>query len=71
MSPFTADPPQLLFETDPIYDGTTPVRAWDATADGQRFLMVKPLPTSDAGVTAINVVMNWTQELRRLVISGQ
>jgi Tol biopolymer transport system component len=63
--PFAADPPRLLLETDDLYDGTTPVRGWDVSADGQRFLMVKALPGADQAVKSMNVVLNWTGELTR------
>ncbi len=37
---------------------------YDVTNDGQRFLMVKP---QEASATQINVVVNWFEELKRLV----
>jgi serine/threonine-protein kinase len=40
--------------------------AYDVSADGQRFLMVKEDSTA-AGPTQINVVLNWFEELKRLV----
>ena len=41
-SPFRADPPRLLFEADgDEYDLTSPTRSWDATGDGQRFLLLR------------------------------
>ena len=42
---------------------------WDITPDGERFVMVQPA-YADANPTPggpINVVLNWTQELKRLV----
>jgi hypothetical protein len=38
--------------------------AYDVSADGQRFLMVKELEQSPA---QINVVLNWFEELKRRV----
>jgi Tol biopolymer transport system component len=38
--------------------------AYDVTADGQRFLMVKE--TDQASLAQINVVLNWFEELKRL-----
>lgn len=38
---------------------------YDVTADGQRFLMVKDVH-QDVASSRINVVLNWTQELKRL-----
>ena len=68
LSPFRFDPPRLLFKAKPgDFDSTSPIRGWDATADGQRFLMNKPIPSSDKPVTEMHVVLNWTDELRRRV----
>jgi eukaryotic-like serine/threonine-protein kinase len=66
LSPFRFDPPRLLFKSRPgEYDSTNPVRGWDASADGQRFLMMRPLPSPDKPVTEMHVVLNWTEELQR------
>jgi Tol biopolymer transport system component len=68
LSPFVADAPRLLFEAKPgEYDSTVPFRGWDATADGQRFLLLRLIPLTDSPVTAMHVVLNWTEELKRLV----
>ena len=68
LSPFRFDPPRLMFKAKPgEFDSTTPIRGWDATADGQRFLMNKPIPSTDKPVTEMHVVLNWTDELRRRV----
>ena len=40
--------------------------AYDVSPDGQRFLMVKETEQTTAPVQ-INVVLNWFEELRRLV----
>jgi hypothetical protein len=39
--------------------------SYDVTRDGQRFLMVKDI--EQASATQINVVVNWFEELKRLV----
>lgn len=39
---------------------------YDVTRDGQRFLMVKP-PAGNAAAAQLNVVLNWHEELKRLV----
>jgi hypothetical protein len=61
---FSATSPSVLFEGR--YGTTTPVRGYDVSADGQRFLMIQPkdqrllqLPTQ------MVVVLNWFQELKR------
>jgi hypothetical protein len=43
---------------------------YDVSADGQRFMMVKNVDIAPAP-TQINIVLNWFEELRRLVPSGQ
>jgi len=56
----------VMFEAKPTdYDATTPVRAWDATADGQRFIMVRDAGPSDKPVTTLQVVLNWSDELKQ------
>jgi len=65
-SPLQLDPPRVMFEAKPTdYDATTPVRAWDATADGQRFIMVRDAGPSDKPVTTLQVVLNWSDELKQ------
>ena len=68
LSPFRHDPPRLLFETKTgEYPSATPVRGWDVSADGQRFLLLRPVESTDKPVTVIHVVLNWIDELKRLV----
>jgi len=68
MTPFLADQPRLVFDVKCCpYDGTTPVRSWDATSDGQRFLLRRRVESTDKPVTAAHIVLNWDQELKRLV----
>jgi len=43
---------------------------YDVSPDGQRFLMLKPVEQEQATLTQINVVLNWTEELKRLVPTG-
>ena len=43
-------------------------RSYDVSPDGQRFLAIKPITgAGDATRPGINVVLNWHQELKRLV----
>jgi eukaryotic-like serine/threonine-protein kinase len=68
LSPFRTVTPRVLFKAGPgEYDGTAPARAWDVAADGQRFLMLKNMPTGDEAVRVMHVVLNWAEELKRLV----
>lgn len=43
------------------------VRGYDLSQDGQRFLMVKLGQTKPTPVTEMILVLNWFEELRRLV----
>jgi len=67
VSPFSADPPRLLFEAKAgTYDSTSPIRSWSVSADAQRFLLER-FEFTDKPVTSMHVVLNWTDELTRLV----
>jgi Tol biopolymer transport system component len=67
LAPFRTDPPKLMFQAKAFeYDTTVPERSWDVSADGKRFLLVKPGPLTDKPVTAMHVVLNWAEELTRL-----
>jgi hypothetical protein len=68
VSPFRVDAPRLLFEAKPgEYDSTAPERSWDVSADGQRFLLARSVASTDKPVTDMHVVLNWAEELKRLV----
>jgi hypothetical protein len=60
---FEAGTPQRLFEGSylPVYD---------VSRDGQRFLMIKPSEPALAAPTQINVVLNWSEELKQKVPAG-
>jgi serine/threonine protein kinase len=67
LSPFQADAPRLLFKTKPgEYDSTAPLRGWDVSPDGQRFLLLRAVESRDKPISAINIVQHWTDELKRL-----
>ena len=44
-------------------------RSYDVASDSQRFVMIKDAPAGDSNTTpaSIVVVLNWTEELKRLV----
>ncbi len=66
---FAAGKPRVLFEG--LYlpsQGTSP--NYDVSPDGQRFLMLKPTESAEAAPTQINVVLNWFEELKRRVPTG-
>jgi serine/threonine-protein kinase len=44
---------------------------YDVSADGQRFLMLKTAGENSPPPTEVNVVLNWTAELRRLVATAR
>ncbi len=63
--------------SDPVEVSDIVIRTlsnFDVTADGQRFLVLVPAGTDETGGTApstrLNVVLNWFEELNRLVPTG-
>jgi Tol biopolymer transport system component len=66
--PFRTDPPKLMFQAKALeYDTSAPERSWDVSADAKRFLLVRVGPITDKPVTTMQVVLNWTEDLKRLV----
>ncbi len=65
---FRAGTPQQLFDGG-FQTGVGRVPVYDVTADGQRFLMVQDaaITDSEAASPHINIVLNWHEELKRLV----
>jgi len=61
---FNAGTPRLLFEGE--YASVPWAANYDVSADGQRFLMLRP-DEEQAAATQINVVLNWFEELKRRV----
>ena len=67
LAPFRTAPPKRMFEAKALeYDSTAPERGWDVSPDGKRFLLTKVGALTDKPVTAMHVVLNWTEELERL-----
>ncbi len=64
---FRAGAPHVLF--DGPYTGSTPLRSYDVTSDGQFIMVRQDGPPSDQRVTQLNVVLGWGEELRRRVPS--
>ena len=60
--------PKLLVKGGYITNPLNPIRTYDVSADGQRFLLIKPdkLPQSDPASAGLIVVLNWVEELQRL-----
>jgi serine/threonine-protein kinase len=66
-----AGTPAKLFDNTyawaiPGYSG----RAYDISADGRRFLAIKPVAEQSGAPTNLIVVQNWFEELRRLAPAG-
>jgi eukaryotic-like serine/threonine-protein kinase len=64
-SGFSASRPRLLFEQSG-YALRIPIRGWDISPDGKRFLMVKLEERKSQPLTEMVLVQNWFEELRRL-----
>lgn len=62
---FEAGRPRLLFEK-PGYISLSPVRGYDLSLDGQRFLMVKLDQRKPTPATEMTLIQNWFEELKRL-----
>ena len=66
---FSAGTPRLLFEGE-YADGLTPYANYDVTPDGQRFVMIKESEEQEEALTQIHVVLNWFEELKQRVPTG-
>jgi Tol biopolymer transport system component len=69
-SGFSASKPRLLFD-QPGYVMGHPIRGWDISADGDRFLMVKLEERKPQPLTEMVLVQNWFEELRRLTSANK
>jgi serine/threonine-protein kinase len=65
---FSPSKPRLLFKVQ--FGRTAPIRNWDISLDGQRFLMVKGEEPKLQPVTELILVQNWFEELKRLAPTG-
>ena len=67
-SPFRADRPSLVFDAKASeYRQNVPIRGWDVSADGKRFLLNRFLESTDKPVGEVNVVLNWSEVLKAKV----
>jgi len=64
---FRASKPRLLFEKAGYSGVVIPVRGYDLSLDGRRFLMVKDEQRKPTPVTEMILVQNWFEELKRLL----
>jgi Tol biopolymer transport system component len=67
---FAASTPHLVFEGPYLLAQTPSPPYYDVSPDGQRFLMLKPIGQAQPAPTQINVVLNWTEELKQRVPAG-
>ena len=67
---FAAARPKLLFEGHYEAFNSPFQRDYDVSPDGQKFLMVKA-SQQESPPTQLNVVLNWSDELRRLAPAGK
>jgi len=67
---FSASRPRLLFVL-PECAMAAPIRGWDISPDGQRFLMEKEYERKPQPVTEMILVQNWFEELKRLAPVGK
>jgi Tol biopolymer transport system component len=56
--------PQILFRGIYVTSSATDITSWDISPDGKRFLMLKPAGSGGVGLRKINIVVNWTEELK-------
>ncbi len=66
---FSPGRPRVLFEAS-YYSRIVTGADYGVSPDGQRFLMIKA-PEQETVLTQINVVLNWFEELKRRVPTGQ
>ena len=62
--------PTVMFELPPVYSTYSRIgRQWDIAPDGERFLILIPgdVVTSEQSKSRMVVVLNWHEELKRLV----
>jgi hypothetical protein len=62
---FTSGPPQLALARS--YLAPMPGRSYDVSLDGLRFLVIKDAPAPTSSPSELVVVLNWHEELKRLV----
>ena len=67
---FAAGKPKLLFEGHYETGFGAFERDYDVSPDGQKFLMIKA-GEQELAPTQLNVVLNWSDELRRLAPAGK
>ena len=64
---FTAGRAEILFEEPYYVEASIAGRAYDISPDGRRFLMIKESEEDTSVPMSMTVVLNWFEELERLV----
>jgi serine/threonine-protein kinase len=64
---FTPEKPELLFEGEYLYHAVAGWLDHDISVDGQSFLMIRPGETQESAPAQVHVILNWFEELKRLV----
>ena len=67
---FSGGRPRLVFEQPGFWD-SLPIRCWDISPDGMRFVMVKLGERKPQPVTKMILVQNWLEELKLLCPTGK
>ena len=67
---FSVGKPRMLFR-GPYMPSVSASANYDVSADGQRFVMIKPIEQEQAAPTQINIVQNWFEELKQKVPTGK
>jgi Tol biopolymer transport system component len=66
---FLASTPHALFEG--TLETSSAVRSYDLTPDGQYFIILRREKTPDEHVSKLNVVLHWSEELKRRAPSNK
>ena len=66
---FTRNQPRTLVEGP--FGVSMPSRSYDVAPDGRRFVLTSPNQVEAQPVTSIHIVLNWAEELERLVPTDQ
>jgi serine/threonine-protein kinase len=67
---FKCGKPEVLFRGTYVSSSSQNMHIWDISPDGKRFLMIKEpqsAPSAGGGPHKINIVLNWTEELKQRV----
>lgn len=70
-SSFRAGTPRLLYERSSYGGSDTEAAEYDISPDGQRLLMYKVVSEREGRLAPLIIVLNWFEELKRLVPTGE